>query len=231
MALIYIVEDDESIGMLIRAALSAAAHETRLMADASQLEKAIEEGEVPDLLLLDIMLPGKDGWSILAEWKARARTASVPVMILSAKSEELDKVRGLENGAEDYITKPFGILELQARVKTVLRRSPSGAPVMYRLDDLTMDVQKKEVRRGGEEVRLTKREMELLEYLFRHAGQVVSREQLLEAVWDYRHEADTTRTVDYHVASLRQKLGGEAQNQYIETVRGFGYRMKKEQGR
>lgn len=231
MALIYIVEDDESIGMLIQAALNAAAHETRLMADASQLEKAIEEGEIPDMLLLDIMLPGKDGWSILAEWKARARTASVPVMILSAKSEELDKVRGLESGAEDYITKPFGILELQARVKTVLRRSPSGAPALYRLDDLTMDVQKKEVRRGEEEVRLTKREMELLEYLFRHAGQVVSREQLLESVWDYRNETETTRTVDYHVASLRQKLGGEAQNQYIETVRGFGYRMKKEQGR
>jgi len=228
MALIYIVEDDESIGMLIRAALSAAAHETRLLVNASQLERAIEE-EIPGLLLLDIMLPGKDGWTILSEWKTRPKTASVPVIILSAKSEELDKVRGLEIGAEDYITKPFGVLELQARVKTVLRRSaePANAGI-YRLDDLSMDVQKKEVRRGEEEIRLTRREMELLEYLFRHAGQVVSRDQLLESVWDYRHEADTTRTVDYHVASLRQKLGGDAQNRYIETVRGFGYRMKKE---
>lgn len=227
MALIYIVEDDESIGMLIQAALNAAAHETRLMVNAAELEKAIEE-EIPALLLLDIMLPGKDGWTVLAEWKSRPRTADVPVVILSAKSEELDKVRGLESGAEDYITKPFGVLELQARVKTVLRRSEGAASSQYRLNDLTMDIQKKEVRRGEEEIRLTRREMELLEYLFRNAGQVVSREQLLEAVWDYRHEAETTRTVDYHVASLRQKLGGEAQNQYIETVRGFGYRMKKE---
>lgn len=226
MALIYIVEDDESIGMLIQAALGSAAHETRLLHDASELERAIEE-EVPGLLMLDIMLPGKDGWTILAEWKARAKTAGVPVIILSARSEELDKVRGLESGAEDYITKPFGVLELQARVKTVLRRSGAEPVSLYRLDDLTLDVLKKEVRRGEEEIRLTRRELELLEYLFRHQGQVISREQLLESVWDYRHEAETTRTVDYHVASLRQKLG-EAQNRYIETVRGFGYRMKKE---
>ena len=227
MALIYIVEDDESIGLLIQAALNAAAHETRLMYSAAGLEAAIEE-EVPALLLLDIMLPGKDGWAVLSEWKARAKTRGVPVIILSAKSDELDKVRGLESGAEDYISKPFGILELQARVKTVLRRSPVENAPCFRLNDLTLDVPKKEVRRGDEEIRLTRREIELLEYLFRHAGQVVSREQLLDSVWDYRHEADTTRTVDYHIASLRQKLGEDAQNRYIETVRGFGYRLKKE---
>lgn len=225
MALIYIVEDDESIGMLIQAALRAASYETRLMLDAMELEKAIEE-ETPNLLLLDIMLPGKDGWTVLSEWKDRRRTSQVPVIILSAKSEELDKVRGLENGAEDYIAKPFGILELQARVRNVLRRS-TGDESSFHLGDLTVDFLKKEVRRGDEEIRLTRREMELMEYLSRHAGQVVSREQLLENVWDYRHEADTTRTVDYHIASLRQKLGGDTQNQYIETVRGFGYRMKK----
>ncbi len=227
MSLIYIVEDDESIGMLIQAALNAAAHETRLMLNAAELEKAIEE-DVPALLLLDIMLPGKDGWTILNEWKARVRTQNVPVVILSAKSEELDKVRGLESGAEDYIAKPFGILELQARVKNVLRRSMEDASPVYRSGDLTLDVRKKEVRRGEEEIRLTRREIELLEYLFRHAGQVISRGQLLESVWDYQNSTETTRTVDYHVASLRQKLGGTAQNQYIETIRGFGYRMKKE---
>lgn len=226
MSLIYIVEDDESIGMLIQAALNAAAHETRLMPNAAALERALEE-EVPGLLLLDIMLPGKDGWTVLVEWKERPRTARIPVIILSAKSEELDKVRGLERGAEDYITKPFGVLELQARIKKVLARSAEGMGA-FRLGDLNVDFSKKEVCRGNEEIRLTRREMELLEYLARHAGQVVSREQLLAAVWDYRHEAETTRTVDYHVASLRQKLGGETQNQYIETVRGFGYRMKKE---
>ena len=220
MALIYIVEDDESIGMLIRAALGAAAHETRLMQNASELEKAIEE-EIPGLLLLDIMLPGKDGWTVLAEWKARPRTAGVPVVILSAKSEELDKVRGLESGAEDYITKPFGVLELQARVKNVLRRSDGNASAVYRLNDLTMDIQKKEVRRGEEEIRLTRREMELLEYLFRHAGQVVSREQLLRKAWGYQSIGET-RTVDVHVQRLRKKLGCE----YIETVYKCGYRLR-----
>lgn len=224
MALVHIVEDDESIGMLIQAALQAASLETRLMQDAASLEQAIET-ELPDLLLLDIMLPGKDGWTVLSEWKARAKTRNVPVIILSAKSGELDKVRGLEGGAEDYISKPFGVLELQSRVRTALRRT-TALETQFRLHDLTVDFLKKEVRREGEEIRLTRREMELIEYLARHAGQVVSREQLLEHIWDYHHEAETTRTVDYHVASLRQKLGGDVQ--YIETIRGFGYRMKKE---
>lgn len=224
MALVHIVEDDESVGMLIQAALRAASLNTRLMQDAAALDKAIEE-EIPDLLLLDIMLPGKDGWSVLSEWKARAKTRNVPVIILSAKSSELDKVRGLESGAEDYIAKPFGVLELQARVRTALRRTATDE-AQFRLFDLTVDFLKKEVRREGAEIRLTRKEMELIEYLARHAGQVVSREQLLEHVWDYRHEAETTRTVDYHVASLRQKLGSDVQ--YIETIRGFGYRMKKE---
>lgn len=226
MALIYIIEDDESIGLLIQAALHASSHQTRLMRSAAELEPALEE-HIPQLLLLDIMLPGKNGWTVLSEWKARPRTAQIPVIILSAKSEELDKVRGLESGAEDYITKPFGVLELQARVRTALRRTPSQSDV-FRLDDLSVDMLQKEVRRGDEIIRLTKREMELLEFLCRHAGQVISREQLLENIWDYRYDAATTRTVDYHVASLRQKFGADSQNRYIETVRGFGYRMRKE---
>lgn len=226
MALIYITEDDESIGMLIQAALHAASHQTRLMRSAAELERALVE-QTPQLLLLDIMLPGKDGWTVLSEWKAHPRTRSIPVIILSAKSEELDKVRGLESGAEDYITKPFGVLELQARVRTALRRTPQQSDV-FRLDDLTVDMLQKEVRRGDELLRLTKREMELLEFLCRHAGQVISREQLLENIWGHYYDAETTRTVDYHVGSLRQKLGGESQNRYIETVRGFGYRMRKE---
>jgi len=192
MALIYIVEDDESIGMLIQAALRAASYETRLMYNAAELERALE-ADTPALLLLDIMLPGKSGWAVLSDWKAQPKTRSIPVIILSAKSEELDK----ESSA-------------------------------FHLADLRIDMLKKEVRRGDEEIRLTRREMELLEYLCRHAGQVISREQLLCSIWDYHHEADTTRTVDYHIASLRQKLGGETQNRYIETVRGFGYRMRKE---
>lgn len=227
MAKIYIVEDDENIGELIAATLGAAGHEAQLMTDADKLWEKIRQ-EAPQLLLLDIMLPGKDGWSILKTWKETAETANVPVIILSAKGEELDKVRGLEMGAEDYITKPFGVLELQARVKTALRRMEDGGSVI-RLKDLTMDFDKKEVKKDNLPIKLTHQELELLEYLCRHAGFVVSRDRLLENVWGYDFSGETTRTVDFHVRSLRMKLGDSADNpRYIETVRGYGYRMKKD---
>ena len=227
MAKIYIVEDDENIGELIAATLSAAGHEAALAISADKLQERMKQGH-PQLLLLDIMLPGKDGWSILKSWKESADTASIPVIILSAKGEELDKVRGLEMGAEDYITKPFGVLELQARVKAALRRMEDSGSVM-RLQDLTMDFDKKEVKKDGVLIKLTHQELELLEYLCRHAGFVVSRDKLLENVWGYDFSGETTRTVDFHVRSLRMKLGDSADNpKYIETVRGYGYRMKKE---
>lgn len=228
MARIYIVEDDENIGELIAAALLAAGHETTLVTNADKLAERMKQG-LPQLLLLDIMLPGKDGWSILKSWKEAAETASIPVIILSAKGEELDKVRGLEMGAEDYITKPFGVLELQARVKTALRRTEDGGSGVLQLHDLTMDFNKKEVKKDGVPVKLTHQELELLEYLSRHAGIVISREKLLESVWGYGFSGETTRTVDFHVRSLRMKLNDSADNpKYIETVRGYGYRMKKD---
>jgi two-component system alkaline phosphatase synthesis response regulator PhoP len=227
MAKVYIVEDDENIGELIAAALSAAGHETLLIPNADRLAERMRQ-ESPQLLLLDIMLPGKDGWAILKSWKETAETAAIPVIILSAKGEELDKVRGLEMGAEDYITKPFGVLELQARVKTALRRMEDGGSILH-LQDLSMDFDKKEVKKDGIPVKLTHQELELLEYLSRHAGFVVSRDRLLENVWGYDFSGETTRTVDFHVRSLRMKLGDSADNpKYIETVRGYGYRMKKE---
>lgn len=227
MAKIYIVEDDENIGELIAATLLAAGHETVLVPNADRLAERMKQ-EAPQLLLLDIMLPGKDGWAILKSWKEAAETAAIPVIILSAKGEELDKVRGLEMGAEDYITKPFGVLELQARVKTALRRMEDGGSIL-RLQDLTMDFDKKEVKKDGTPIKLTHQELELLEYLSRHAGFVVSRDRLLENVWGYDFSGETTRTVDFHVRSLRMKLGDNADNpKYIETVRGYGYRMKKD---
>ena len=227
MAKIYIVEDDENIGELIAATLSAAGHEAALVPNADKLAERVKQG-LPQLLLLDIMLPGKDGWAILKSWKEAAETAAIPVIILSAKGEELDKVRGLEMGAEDYITKPFGVLELQARVKTALRRMEDGGSILH-LQDLSMDFAKKEVKKDGVPVKLTHQELELLEYLSRHAGFVVSRDRLLENVWGYDFSGETTRTVDFHVRSLRMKLGDSAENpKYIETVRGYGYRMKKD---
>ena len=228
MAKIFVVEDDENIGELIAAALSAAGHEAVLLTNADKLAERVKQG-LPQLLLLDIMLPGKDGWSILKAWKEAAETAAIPVIILSAKGEELDKVRGLEMGAEDYITKPFGVLELQARVKTALRRMEDGGASILHLHDLTMDFDKKEVKKDGVPVKLTHQELELLEYLSRHAGFVVSRDRLLENVWGYDFSGETTRTVDFHVRSLRMKLSDSADNpKYIETVRGYGYRMKKD---
>lgn len=227
MSRIYVVEDDESISALIAAVLSAAGHEVRTMESGEALEKLVSAGETPDLLLLDIMLPGKDGLQLLSEWKARPSTAAIPCIILSAKGEELDKVRGLEMGAEDYITKPFGVLELQARVKTALRRVPAAAGAV-RLGDNEIDFGRREVRRGGKEAKLTFKEFELLEYMYKNAGLVLSRDQLLTQVWGYNFEGDTTRTVDFHVHSLRQKLGDSAERpRYIQTVRGYGYKLSK----
>lgn len=227
MSRIYVVEDDESISALIAAVLSAAGHEVRTMESGEALGKLVSAGETPDLLLLDIMLPGKDGLQLLSEWKARPSTSAIPCIILSAKGEELDKVRGLEMGAEDYITKPFGVLELQARVKTALRRVPAAAGAV-RLGDNEIDFGRREVRRGGKEVKLTFKEFELLEYMYKNAGLVLSRDQLLTQVWGYNFEGDTTRTVDFHVHSLRQKLGDSAERpRYIQTVRGYGYKLSK----
>jgi two-component system alkaline phosphatase synthesis response regulator PhoP len=152
-----------------------------------------------------------------------------PVIVLSARNAELDKVRGLESGAEDYITKPFGVLELQARVKAALRRITSDE--VFRMDGLVADFSQKRVVADGREVSLTKKELELLQYLCANAGRVVTREQLLENVWGYNFGGDTTRTVDYHIRSLRKKLGDNAEDsRFVETVRGFGYRIVRPSG-
>ncbi len=227
MSRIYVVEDDESISALIAAVLGAAGHDVRAMESGAGLERLINSGELPDLLLLDIMLPGKDGLTLLGEWKARPSTAGIPCIILSAKGEEIDKVRGLELGAEDYITKPFGVLELQARVKTALRRVPASVGAV-RMGGNEIDFGRREVRRDGREVKLTFKEFELLEYMYKNAGLVLSRDQLLTQVWSYNFEGDTTRTVDFHVHSLRQKLGDNAEHpRFIQTVRGYGYKLSK----
>jgi two-component system alkaline phosphatase synthesis response regulator PhoP len=224
---IYVVEDDESISALIAAVLGAAGHEVRTMESGAPLEQLVAAGETPDLLLLDIMLPGKDGLTLLREWKARPSTSAIPCIILSAKGDELDKVRGLELGAEDYVTKPFGVLELQARVKTALRRVPAASGNV-RLGGNEIDFSRREVWRDGREIKLTFKEFELLEYMYKNAGLVLSRDQLLTQVWGYNFEGDTTRTVDFHIHSLRQKLGDSAERpHFIQTVRGYGYKLSK----
>ena len=224
MAVIWIVEDEERIGLLIAATALKAGHEAIRLYDADELEKRLKKG-VPDLLLLDLMLRGKDGFAILNEWKERKETMRIPVIILSARSAETDKVRGLELGAEDYITKPFGVRELQARIQTALRRVTPEAQKLS-VGGLVLMPDAREAWVNGVRAPLTYREFELLYYLARRPGQAVSRGQLLREVWGYQTEEDPSRTVDYHIKSLRAKLGDNpASPAYIETLRGTGYRL------
>ncbi|MBR1584411.1 MAG: response regulator transcription factor [Clostridia bacterium] len=226
MARIWIVEDDPKIGLLIEMTVQKAGHETLRFIDAAEMEHALKKEEkLPDLLLLDLMLRAKNGFAVMKEWKAEKRTVSIPVIIISARSAEQDKVRGLELGAEDYITKPFGVRELQARVQTALRRlSPEKEKIA--LGALALLPDTREVYADGERVDLTAKEFELLLYMARHAGEAVTRGDLLRHVWGYATENDPSRTVDSHIKTLRLKLGDTAEEpRFIQTVRGTGYRL------
>lgn len=226
MSLIWIVEDDPGIGQLIEMTVKKAGYETRRFEDANCLENGLRYDERrPDLLLLDLMLRAKNGYQILKEWKADPLLCVIPVIIISARSAETDKVKGLELGAEDYITKPFGVRELQARVRTVLRRLEPKTEKLT-AGDLTVTTDSREVYVGRKRIDLTAKEYELLLYLIRHPGAAVTRETLLKEVWGYLGEGDSSRTVDSHIKTLRLKLGDASSNsRYIQTVRGTGYRM------
>ena len=170
------------------------------------------------------MLPGEDGISILRSLRREARTKRLPVILVTARDAEMDKVRGLDEGADDYLTKPFGVMELLARVRALLRRSGESAPEeCLTLGDVTLDRARHRVTAGGAEVVLTHMEFELLAFLMAHAGKAVTREVLLDDVWGIAYAGDT-RTVDVHIRTLRQKLG--ASGSMIATVRGVGYRME-----
>ena len=189
---------------------------------SNELMKALKE-EIPELILLDIMLPGDDGYTILEQLKSMPSVKDVPVIMVTAKEAEFDKVKGLEGGADDYITKPFGMMEFVARVKAVLRRSArQNEDKELHYDELYLNVGRHEVRYREEKVDLTRKEFELLQYLLENKGLVMTRNQILCHVWGYDFDGET-RTVDVHVRTLRQKLG-EAGN-LIETVRGVGYRI------
>ena len=224
--MIWIVEDDPSIGMLIEMTVKKQGHEAQRFVDAEALEKRLRaEKALPDLLLLDLMLRAKDGFQVLAEWKADRATRAVPVIIISARTAERDVVRGLDLGAEDYITKPFGVRELQARVQAALRRIE---PQPRRLDvgPLALLTDSREAFVDGARVELTAMEYDLLLYLARHSGTAVTRQELLREVWGYNSQDDASRTVDSHVKTLRLKLGDTADTpRFIQTVRGTGYRL------
>ncbi len=222
--MIYCVEDDAGIRELMIYTLQASDLRAKGLPDADAFWAAMEK-EKPKLILLDIMLPGEDGISILKKLKAQSTTADIPVIMATAKGTEYDKVIGLDLGADDYLAKPFGMMEMVSRVKAVLRRAYKDEKTdIVAVGKLTLNPQTHTVKADGEKVILTLKEFELLHKFMRHPGRVYSREQLLSDIWgaDYVGE---TRTVDVHIGTLRTKLGecGE----YIDTVRGVGYRLEE----
>ena len=218
----YCVEDERNIRELLVYTLGTTGFEAKGIRDGKELKKALKE-ELPELILLDIMLPGEDGYSILENLKKNQETKDIPVIMVTAKEAEYDKVRGLDSGADDYITKPFGMMEFIARVKAVLRRvSKQSGKKEYTYKGLTIHVERHQVFDGERQVELTLKEFELLRYLMENQGLVLSRDQILEKIWGYEFSGET-RTVDVHIRTLRQKLGESGF--LIETVRGVGYRI------
>lgn len=220
--IIYCVEDDGNIRDLVVYALKTGGLDARGFPDAESFYRELSV-ELPSLVLLDVMLPVEDGLLILKRLKADRKTAEIPVIILTAKGSEYDKVMGLDLGADDYVTKPFGVMELLSRVKAVLRRAaPNVDQNEIVIGGLSLNRDRRKVMVRGQEAILTHKEFELLEYLMENAGIVLSRDRILKMIWGYDYEGET-RTVDVHVASLRQKLG--VLGDRIETVRGIGYRI------
>ena len=226
---IWVVEDDENIAELIKTALLSASYEARVFdCGAALFERG--DTQVPDLILLDIMLPGMSGYDILKRLRTSKDMPDVPVIFLTAKGTEFDKAMGLELGADDYIPKP-------ARIKAVLRRYTKGRSASAgpresggcRYKDLEIDAASREIRKDGIPVKFTFKEFELFLYMYQNRGVVLSRDNLLEKVWGYEYAGDTTRTVDMHIKSIRQKLSDSPDApRYIETIRGYGYKFLKE---
>lgn len=218
---VYYVEDDENIRELVLYALKTAGFEASGFLSAGDFYQAVSEQE-PDLIILDIMLPDEDGVTILKKLKGTKNIKNIPVIMLTAKSAEYDKVIGLDSGADDYMTKPFGVMELISRVKAVLRRTVKETSLELMLNELRVDEEKHEVYAKGKKVSLTFKEFELLVYLMKNKEIVLTRDKILDAIWNYEYEGES-RTVDVHIGSLRQKLGecGEM----IMTIRGVGYKI------
>lgn len=224
--MIYLVEDDDSIRELVLYTLHTTGFEAEGFRNAADFWQALEK-ELPQLVLLDIMLPDEDGLHILKRLRAGAETADLPVMMLTAKSSEYDRVVGLDSGADDYMPKPFGMMELVSRVRALLRRTakPAVEDKLFTAGSLAVDVKRRAVTVDGEPVILTYKEFELLCYLLENRGVVLSRDQILTKIWDYNYSGET-RTVDVHIRTLRQKLGDAGA--LIETVRGVGYRLAQD---
>ncbi len=229
MGKILIVEDEANIRQLVRYNLEKEGFQVMEAADGMQGLRTAQK-EKPDLVLLDLMLPGMDGLEVCRTLKGAPATSALPIIMLTAKAEEVDKIIGLELGADDYMTKPFSPRELTARIKAVLRRSQkeTALPGELQVGRLRFNFSRYEVSMGGVKLELTPKEYELLKMLATNLGKVFTREQLLEKVWGYEYFGDT-RTVDVHVRHLRAKMAADpATADMLETVRGFGYRLREE---
>lgn len=221
--MIFCVEDDKSIRDLMIYTLNTAGFEAVGFDNSVSLREALKRRQ-PELIMLDIMLPGKDGISILKELRSNSLTTDIPVVMATAKGAEYDKITGLDLGADDYLAKPFGMMEMVSRVKAVLRRTkPKSNIAILRIGDLELNVKAHTVLVGEARVELTLKEYELLHTFMENVGRAFTRDQLLEKIWgvDYMGE---TRTVDVHIGTLRTKLG--KCGDYIKTIRGVGYRME-----
>ena len=224
MALIYVVEDDKNIQEIETFALANVGYEVKGFDSATDFYAALNE-TAPDLILLDIMLPDEDGLEIVKKLRAMPQTKHLPVMMVTAKTTELDKVRGLDIGADDYMTKPFGIMELLSRVKALLRRSAGAQTKRLEVGNLVLDDERHLVMVKGENCELTFKEYELLKLLMANCGMVLTREVIMERVWGTDFEGES-RTLDMHIKTLRQKLGEEGS--MIRTVRNVGYLLEKD---
>lgn len=222
MALIYIVEDDKNISEIESFSLKNAGHQTVEFPDGRSFYKELAEKK-PDLILLDIMLPDEDGLSILRKIREKRETKRIPVIMVTAKTTEIDKVKGLDNGADDYMTKPFGVMELVSRVKALLRRTgEQDAEKVIKIGDLVIDDEKRKVFVSDSAVELTYKEYELLHYLAQNQEIVLPRDSIMEHIWHANCEIES-RTLDVHIKTLRHKLGDSGK--YIKTVRNVGYCM------
>lgn len=217
--MIYIVEDDRNIQEIELFALKNSGYQATGFETAKEFYKALNE-KLPELILLDIMLPDEDGLSILKRLRTRADTQKIPVILVTAKTSEIDKVKGLDGGADDYIAKPFGVMEMIARVKALLRRSGGMEENMLTCGNVTLDGEKRMVYVDGKSIELTYKEFELLKLLMKNHGIVISRDVIMERVWDSSFEGES-RTIDVHVRTLRQKLGDGGA--LIKTIRNVGY--------
>lgn len=220
MALIYIVEDDQNIREIEDIALRNSGYQVEVFESAGDFMEALEK-QMPDLLILDIMLPDADGLKVVEKLRTKTATRELPVIMVTARTTEIDKVKGLDMGADDYVTKPFGIMELISRVKALLRRTGKNQPdKVITIGEVCLDEEKHKVIVGGKNCELTYKEYELLKLLMMNAGIVTSREDILEKVWGTDFEGES-RTLDMHIKTLRQKL--QESGSMIKTVRNVGY--------